>query len=164
VPKLDRDAFLMGKVADWEELNLLPATAKIYFDESYIGVTVVDPVTTRDTLYLNLGRDKSIIVKRMAIKEKSREQVIGDYKIVTKTIEITVRNTKGIPLQFEIEDQVPVTADNTIKITMEENDATFYNEATGKLTWKLDIKPKDIKKIRFSYEIKYPKDKFLAGI
>jgi uncharacterized protein (TIGR02231 family) len=164
VPKLDRDAFLMGKVANWEDLNLLPAAAKIYFDESYIGMTAVDPATTKDTLYLNLGRDKSIIIKRMAIREKSKETIMGDFKVVTKTIEITVRNTKGINLQFELEDQIPVTIDNSIKISMQENNATFYNEATGKLTWKLNIKPKDTKKVTFTYEIKYPKDKYIAGL
>ncbi len=164
VPKLDRDAFLMAKVANWEDLNLLPATAKIYFDESYIGMTVVDPSTTKDTLYMNLGRDKSIIVKRQAIKEKCKEQVIGDFRVVTKTIEITVRNTKGIPLQFEVEDQIPVTSDNTIKISLEKHNATYYTENTGKLTWKLHIMPKETRKIVFTYEVKYPKDKVIAGL
>jgi uncharacterized protein (TIGR02231 family) len=164
VPKLDKDAFLMGKVVDWEDLNLLPAKAKIYFDESYIGMTVVDPETTRDTMYLNLGRDKSIVIKRRAIKEKCREQVIGDYKIVSKTIEITVRNTKGINLQFQIEDQVPIASDNTIKVSLDKPDAAIYDEETGRLTWKLDIKSKDAKKLVFTYEVKYPKDKLIVGL
>jgi uncharacterized protein (TIGR02231 family) len=164
VPKLDKDAFLMGKVANWEDLNLLPATAKIYFDESYIGTTVVDPSTTKDTLYMNLGRDRSVIVKRTVVKDKSREQVVGEYRVVTKTIEITVRNTKGIPLQFEVEDQIPVTTDNTIRIVMGDNSDASYNEVSGKLVWKMDIKSKDTKKVTFTYEVRYPKDKVLAGL
>lgn len=164
VPKLDKDAFLMGKVANWEDLNLLPASAKIYFDESYIGLTVVEPSSTKDTMYLNLGRDKSIIVKRQALKDKSREQVLGEYKIINKTIEITVRNTKDINLSFEIEDQVPITSDNSIRITVGDYDKAMYNPVTGKLTWKLNIKPKDTKKVVFSYEVKYPKDKTIASL
>ncbi|MBC7424941.1 MAG: DUF4139 domain-containing protein, partial [Bacteroidia bacterium] len=116
VPKLDKDAFLMGKIANWEDWKLIPGTAKIYFDDSYIGQTIVDPETTKDTLYLNLGRDKSIIIKRLPVKEKTREQTIGDNTIVTKVFEITVRNTKGVTLPFEIEDQIPITSESTIKI------------------------------------------------
>lgn len=163
-PKLDKDAFLMGKVANWEDLNLMPGSAKIYFDDSYIGMTTIDPVSTKDTLYVNLGRDRSIMVKRQNIKEKCKETVIGDFKVISKTVEITVRNTKNIPLDFEIEDQVPITTDNNIKITMIDNDDAIVNTATGKLLWKKMIKPKDTYKVRFTFEIKYPKDKFIQGL
>ncbi len=164
VPKLDKDAFLMGKVVNWEDLNLIPGAAKIYFDDSYIGTTTIDPVSTKDTLYINLGRDRSIIVKRQNVKEKCKEQMVGEFKMVSKTIEITVRNTKAIGLAFEIEDQIPITIDPGIKITLGDNDGAIYNEVTGKLTWKINIKPKDTKKIRFTYEVKYPKDKFIQGL
>ncbi len=164
VPKLDRDAFLMGKIANWEDLNLLPASARIYFDESYIGMTVIEPETTKDTLYMNLGRDRTIIVKRLALKDKCKEQILSEYKVVTKTFEITIRNTKAIALQFEIEDQIPITADPNIKISMLDNDNAIYNELTGKLTWKVTVKSKDIKKVQFAYEVKYPKDKFVVGL
>lgn len=164
VPKLDKDAFLMGKVVNWEDLNLIPGAAKIYFDDSYIGTTTIDPVSTKDTLYINLGRDRSIIVKRQNVKEKCKEQFVGDFKMISKTIEITVRNTKAIGLSFEIEDQIPITTDPNIKITMGDNDGAILNEVTGKLTWKVTIKPKDTKKIRFTYEVKYPKDKFIPSL
>lgn len=164
VPKLDNDAFLMGKIVDWEDLNLIPASARIYFDESYIGSTTVEPTSTKDTLYINLGRDRSIMVKRQNIKEKCKETFIEDQKVVTKTIEITVRNTKGITLDFEIEDQIPITNDPNIKIKLIDGDKATYNEVTGKLTWKERIKSKETKKVRFTYEVRYPKDKFVSGL
>lgn len=164
VPKLDKDAFLMGKVVNWEDLNLLPAGAKLYFDESYIGMTTIDPSTTKDTMYMDLGRDRSIIIKRQILKDKCKDQVIGDDHIITKTIEIIVRNTKSIPLDFEIEDQIPVTTDNTIKIELKSKDGATYNDQTGKLVWKMNVKPKDSKKIIFSYEVKYPKGKYIGTL
>lgn len=164
VPKLDKDAFLMGKVVNWEDLNLLPANAKLYFDESYIGLTVVDPNSVKDTLYIDLGRDKSIIVKRQNIKDKCKEQFIGDDKVITKSIEITVRNTKSIALDFEIEDQIPISSDNTIKIELLDKDKAQYNEITGKLTWRLHIKPKESKKIVFSFEVRHPKGKVIGTL
>ncbi len=164
VPKLDKDAFLMGKVVNWEDLNLLPANAKLFFDDSYIGLTAIDPNTVKDTLYMDLGRDRSIIVKRQSLKDKCKDQVIGDDHIVTKTIEITVRNTKTIALDFEVEDQIPVANDNTIKVNLLNKDGAVYNELTGKLTWKISVKPKDSKKMVFSYEVRYPKGKYIGTL
>lgn len=164
VPKLDKDAFLMGKVVNWEDLNLLPANAKLFFDDSYIGLTAIDPNTVKDTLYMDLGRDRSIIVKRQNLKDKCKDQVIGDDHIVTKTIEITVRNTKAIALDFEVEDQIPVASDNTIKVNLLSKDGAVYNELTGKLTWKINVKSKDSKKLVFSYEVRYPKGKYIGTL
>lgn len=164
VPKLDNNAFLMGKVSNWEDLNLLPAMARIYFDDSYVGNTVVNPNTVRDTLYLDLGRDKSIMIKRQNLKDKCKEQIIGDDKIITKTVEISIRNTKSMSIDFELEDQIPIAGDNTIKIELLKSDGAIYNELTGKLTWKLNIKSKDTKKVVFSYQVKHPKNKFIGAL
>jgi len=163
VPKLEKDAFLMGKIANWEDLNLIPGNARIYFDETFIGTTSINPMSSKDTLYINLGRDKSIVIKREQIKEKCKETILGDFKVVTKTFEVTVRNTKNIVLDFEVEDQIPVSKDPNIKVTLIDAGKAEYNEVTGSLTWRMPIKPKDSKKIRFSFEVKYPKDKVVAG-
>lgn len=164
VPKLEKDAFLMGKIANWEDLNLIPGNARIYFDETFIGTTSINPMSSKDTLYVNLGRDKSIVIKREQIKEKCKETILGDFKVITKTYEITVRNTKNIVLDFEVEDQIPVSKDPNIKVTLLDAGKAEYNEVTGNLTWRMPIKPKDSKKIRFSFEVKYPKDKVVAGL
>jgi Domain of unknown function (DUF4139) len=34
----------------------------------------------------------------------------------------------------------------------------MVNAETGVLTWKIDLKPGESKKVRFSYTVKYPKD------
>jgi uncharacterized protein (TIGR02231 family) len=164
VPKLDKNAFLMAKIANWEDLNLLPANARIYYDESFIGMSVIDPGTVKDTLYLDMGRDKGINIKRQNLKDKCKEQVLGDDKIHVKTVEITIRNTKGVTLDFEIEDQIPISSDPSIKITLLDKDGALYNEATGKLVWKTKIKAKGTEKIVFSFEVRHPKTKIIPNL
>jgi hypothetical protein len=61
-------------------------------------------------------------------------------------------------------DQIPVTTDNTIKIELKSKDGAAYNDQTGKLVWKINVKPKDSKKIIFSYEVKYPKGKYIGTL
>jgi uncharacterized protein (TIGR02231 family) len=162
VPKLDPDVFLIARVTDWEELNLIPGQARLYFDGSYVGETAINPNSTNDTLQLNLGRDKSIVMKRLKIKDKSKEKIFGDSREVTQTYEITVRNTKNIPIRMIIEDQMPISRESDIKIEYLEDSKATFNENTGKLTWNLKLDPRETRKVIFSYSVKMPKDRPVA--
>jgi uncharacterized protein (TIGR02231 family) len=164
IPKLDPDVFLMARIMDWEDMNLVPGAARVYFDNSFIGTSFINPRNTNDTLQLNFGRDKSIVVNRIKVKDKCREKLLNDNKFSAKTYEITIRNTKSTPIRLIVEDQMPVTKEPDIKIEYTENsNATKFNTETGKLTWDLTIKSKDNKKLTFSYEVKHPKDKAVSA-
>lgn len=164
VPKLDPDAFLMARVTDWEDMNLIPGTARVYFDNSYIGESYINPRATNDTLLLNLGRDKSIVVTRTKVKDKCKDKVFSDNHFLTRTYEIMVRNNKNIPIRLVVEDQMPVTKETDIKIDYLEDSGARFNPETGKLVWDFTLKPKDNKKLTFSFEIKSPKEKALSAL
>lgn len=164
VPKLDPDVFLVARLTNWEEMNLMPGPARVYFDGTYVGQTQLNPNNISDTLQVNLGRDKSIAVKRIKVKDKSKEKTYSDQKIVTKTFEISVRNTKNLPIRLIVEDQMPIVQDAAIKIEYLEYSKARFNPDTGKLIWDLKLDPKDNKKLLFSYEVKYPKDRMLRNL
>jgi uncharacterized protein (TIGR02231 family) len=164
VPKLDLDVFLMARVTDWEEMNLIPGTARVYFDNSYIGESYINPRNTNDTLQLNLGRDKSIVVTRNKVKDKCKDKSFSDNHLLTRVYEIVVRNTKNIPIRMVVEDQMPVTKEQDVKIEYTEESGAKFNPETGKLLWDFNLKPKDNKRLVFSFEVKAPKSKPLAGI
>ena len=165
VPKVCTDAFLMAKVTGWEDMNIIPGNARLYFDGGYVGEMYLDASTTSDTLNVNLGRDKTIAITRKKIKENFKDKIFSDDKVETRTIEIVVRNTKNIPVEIVLEDQIPiVTGTNEIRVDLFESGGATLDEATGKLTWKVKLKVKDTKKITFTYQIRYPKGKTIAGL
>ncbi|MEO6758599.1 MAG: mucoidy inhibitor MuiA family protein, partial [Saprospiraceae bacterium] len=163
VPKLDPDVFLVARLTDWEDMNLLPGPARVYFDGSFVGETQLNPNNLGDTLQVNLGRDKSIVVKRSQVKDKSKEKTFSDQRVVTRTFEISLRNTKNLPIRILVEDQMPVAQDAAIKIDYLEYSKASFNPDSGKLTWDLKLDPKESKKLIFSYELKYPKDRVLKN-
>ena len=165
VPKVCTDAFLMAKVTGWEDMNIIPGNARLYFDGGYVGEMYLDASTTSDTLNVNLGRDKTIAITRKKIKENFKDKIFSDDKVETRTIEIVVRNTKNVPVEIVLEDQIPIaTGSNEIRVDLFENDGAILDEATGKLSWKVKLKVKDTKKITFTYQIRYPKGKTIAGL
>jgi uncharacterized protein (TIGR02231 family) len=160
VPKLDQDAFLMAQLVDWDSLNLMPGNANIIMDNIFLGKTYLNPNTTDDTLSISLGRDKRIAIERKRVKDYTTKKR-GDSKIEQHTYEITVRNNKKQAIEIDIKDQIPVSQVKEVEVTLTDDGKSSLDADTGLMNWELKLKPGETKKLRFSYQIKYPKDKVL---
>jgi len=158
VPKVDQSVYLTARVVNWEELNLLPGDAKIFYDGTYIGSTYINTGGTEDTLVLSLGQDKNVAIKRTKVKEKNKEKLLENDKIYYSTYEILIRNGNNKNVEILVEDQLPLTRNKSISIERTDIGGAGYDELTGKLSWKYTVKSKDTKKISFSYTVKAPKD------
>ncbi len=162
LPRVNKNGFLLAKIGDWESLNLLPGKANIYFDKTFVGETNIDPAILQDTLELALGRDRGIISTRKKIDEEVKINPISGKKTQTYTFEIVVRNNTSGEINLTLEDQIPTTKNEDIEIKhLSSKDAILYN-STGKLEWKLKMAAGDKKTLRFSYSIKYDKNKILS--
>ena len=164
VPKIDNGAYLIADITDWNEMNLIPGTSRIYFDGSYLGKSFLDPSQAEDTLTLSLGKDRAININRKKLKDKTKEKIFADNKTVSTTYEIMIRNNKSTAATININDQIPLSNMDDVKVELISSDSAVYNAETGLLNWDVTLKPKEVKKIRFTYEVKLPKDKRLAGI
>jgi len=163
-PKLDVDAFLMARATGWEEFNLLPGEANIFFEGTFVGKSFIDPNNIKDTLAVSLGRDKRIVVKREKLKDLTSKNFIGSSRKENYTWEISVRNTKTDAVKIIVEDQVPVSQNTQIEVTTVDLGGAKYNKDTGKLTWELELKPNETRKLVYKFEVKYPKDKQVSGL
>ncbi len=162
VPKMDKDAYLLAEVADWEKLNLLPGDANIIFEGTYVGKSFIDPASTFDTLNLTLGRDKRVVVKKEKLMDYSSVKFLGSNKLQKFTYELTVKNNKKDSVKMILKDQYPLSTNKEIEVELLEDGKPFNNNPDiGVLTWKLELAPGESRKIRFSYTVKYPKDKVL---
>jgi uncharacterized protein (TIGR02231 family) len=158
VPKVDPGVYLVAQMTKLDELQLVPASANIFFDGSYIGETYLDPTSMDDTLNLSLGKDPNIVVKRTLLKQKSKDKVVQDKRERTFSYQIEVQNNKSSAVQLIIQDQVPMTTNNDITIELLEKDFARELPGNGILEWEYKLKPGENKKLEFSYKVKHPKD------
>lgn len=159
VPKLDKDAFLLARVSGWEDLNLLPGDAKIYFEGNYVGTSSIDPSATSDSLDLSLGRDKRIMISRELRKEFSQVKNVGGNTVKESIYEITVRSNLKVPARLVLEDQFPVSKNSEIKVTPGDYSGGQYDESTGKVTWHMDLAAGTTEKRSIGFSVKSPKGK-----
>ena len=163
-PKLDEDAFLLAKATGWEEYNLLPGEANIFFEGTFVGKTFIDPNNIKDTLSLSLGRDQRIVVKREKLKDLTSRKLIGTSQKENYTWEISVRNTKAEAIKIIVEDQLPVSQNTQIEVTVLETGGATFTKDTGKLLWNIALQPNETRKLIYKFEVKYPKDKQVSGL
>lgn len=159
VPKIDPSVFLVAQISNLDELRLVPAKANIFFDGTYMGETYIDPSNMDDTLSLSLGKDPNIMVKRTLLKKDSKEKIIGGQRERTNSFEIEIKNNKSTNIEVILQDQIPITQNTDITIELLEKDKAQFNEVTGILEWKINLKSKETDKKKFSYKVKFNKDK-----
>lgn len=162
VPKLDNDAFLLANIVGWESLDLVPGPTQVYFSDAFVGQSYINTSNVGDTLRLSLGRDLKIPVTRKLVKEFSDKRVVGNNRKDTYTYKINVKNNRNIPIRMDLYDQVPISQDSDISITINEISNAVYNETSGKLAWMLNLKPGESATYELSFTIKYPKDKRIS--
>ncbi len=160
-PKIDKDAFLMARLTDWNKLNLLEGEANIYFEKTFIGKSVLDLSTPGDTLSFSLGRDHQIAVQRTKEHEYTSRKLMGSSQTQTISWKISVRNHRLQAVELTLCDQVPVSANSSIVVTAEELSGGKLDENTGIITWPLTLKPGEQRDIILRYKVKYPKDRRL---
>jgi len=157
VPKLDKDAFLMARIINWDQFNLLDGEANLYFEDAFVGRSVLDAKALTDTLDISLGRDKNIIIGRERSDTFTKRSTLGANKVESRGFKIIARNKKSQSINLTIFDQLPVSVISPIEVTPKELADGKLNENTGEITWVLELPPKNQVELNMEYEVKYPK-------
>lgn len=161
IPKLEKSAYLIAGITDWESLNLMEGEANIYFEDTYLGKSLLDFSNAGDTLMISLGKDKNILVNRTLEKDYSKKQLIGNYKTAYKNWYITVRNNRQQPINLTLYDQLPIPLSREVELLKTNTDGGNVDDVTKEVSWKLTIAPGKEESRRFEYGVKFPKDKLL---
>ena len=163
-PRAENEVFLVAEIENYSQYNLLRGDANIIFEGMYVGKTIIDPNQTNEILPVSMGRDKKISIKREKITEKSGTKFLSNYQEQTFTFDITIRNNKKETANITIKDQYPLSTDKDISVELLESSGAKIDQEKGILTWETDIKPSESKKLRISYKVKYPRDRFIGNL
>lgn len=161
-PIVNENVFLTTTFSDWEQYNLLPGEASVYFKGTYAGKTTIDPYTTKKEMTVSLGVDQNITVVRKQNKDFKNKSLTGSNRILDRMYDVEVKNNKTVGINLKIMDRIPISQNNAIKVSDIETFNANYDNKKGLLTWKMNLKPKESKKESFSFRVKYPKEKRIS--
>lgn len=160
-PKLDKDAFLTAQITGWEKFELIDGEANVYFENTYIGKSLIDLTNTDDTLQVSLGRDKNVVVDLVKTKEFTQRQVLGSNRIDKRAWDITVKNKKKQEINLVLQDRFPIPQNNEISVDNVDVAGSDFNKDTGILTWRIKLATGEERKVSPKYSVKYPKGRIV---
>ncbi len=158
IPQVERAAYLLSEITGWENLDLIAGPVNIYRGESYVGFSNLNPQSFNDTLDLSLGRDNKVLVIKEKQKEFNKRQFIGINQRADFSYQIKVQNNRDQAISLELVDQVPISNNKEIEVTVKNISGANQIENTGELNWNLTLAPKEEKVYLVEYSIKYPKN------
>lgn len=156
-PIINENVFLTASFKEWEQYNLLPGEANIYFEGGYAGKTTIDPYTVAKEMVISLGIDPNITVIRKQDKNFKSKSLTGGSRILDRVYELEVKNNKTSAVNIKLMDRIPLSQNKEIKVSDIETFNADYDLKKGLLTWKMKIAGKGSKKETFSFKVKYPR-------
>ena len=157
IPKLEKDAFLLAQISDWSKYSLLEGESNLYFEDGFVGKSILDATSLQDTLAISMGRDRSIVIERKKNEEFSQKRFIGSNITESRQYEILIRNNKSQPVSIKVTDQIPISVNSDIQVEAKELFGGTLNPQTGLIEWEVKLQPGEQKALKFGYEVKYPK-------
>jgi hypothetical protein len=161
IPRADKDAFLVADATEWQQYSLLEGEANVYFENSFVGKTILDPTVVNDTLHFSLGRDNGIRIQRTKVSDRSTRRLLSTTQEQNLTWRITVKNSRKEAVSLTLRDQIPVSENSNITVTTEELSGGQLDKTTGIVEWQLQLQPNEQRELTVAYRVKYPKSRWL---
>lgn len=161
VPKVDPEVYLTAELPDWEELNLLPGEASVFYENTFVGNTQIDTREASDTLVLALGVDRKISVSRQKVRSNSWKRLFESSRNDSREFQFRVRNNKSLAIPITILDQFPISDMESVKVDRKDDGGGKVDDASGIVTWKFELEPGKEKKWSLKYEVKAPRNQGL---
>jgi hypothetical protein len=155
-PRIQTDVFLMARIEDWGELQLLSGPVNVYFKGVFSGESEVNARSVKDTLEVPLGRDEQIFVERKLDETRSAEKTFSNKIKNEMHWGIKIRNNKTHPVQLEVIDQYPLAESRHIEVEVLDTGGAVVEEKTGKLKWAFTLAGNSSEELGFGYELTYP--------
>ena len=157
-PKNAEQVYYTALLPSWDELGLQDVECNIFLNNKYVAKSYINTNSTKDTLRFSVGEDSGVKIARKVRKSSPDKGFLSSNVETTVTITLNIKNMKDKEIDLSIKDQIPISQDANIKIT---NVAVYpgnLNSNTGIIDWTLKLQPKEVKELKFSYTVKYPKD------
>ena len=156
VPKVDERVFLSAVIRDWEAYDLLSGDLQLFVGGAFVATSWLDADRTSDSLIISLGADPGVIIRRESIERYSKQTgLFGGRRSVWRGWELEARNTKRVPIDLVVYDQVPVSANANIDVYTKLPDAATYTAESGLLEWRFTLAPRESWQSEFAYEVRY---------
>jgi uncharacterized protein (TIGR02231 family) len=163
-PALDATGFLEAGFKHGEEAPLLPGRVAIYRDGIFVGRGQVPLTAKEQPVRLGFGADDKIKIERTVVsRTEGSAGLITTSKTDQRDYKIAVRNGHDAAVRVVIEDQLPVSEIDDVKVELlpgstapSERDV---RNRRGVVAWSFELGAHEARDIKFGWRVRWPSDK-----
>jgi uncharacterized protein (TIGR02231 family) len=167
LPRSGQQAYLTGKLANTSDFVFLAGDGNTYVGDEYTGSTWLPNVAPQESTLLSFGIDERVKVRRELVKSfKSKGGLLSKTERQSFVYRTTVENYTQRPVLIKVVEQVPVSQQGEIKVTVTKVEPKFLEEGKdkGTYTWKPTIETRGKFIINFEFTVEYPAGKRVQGL
>ncbi len=165
MPRLVSFAYLQAKAKNRPDgATLLPGKANIFRDDMFVGTTDLANIAPGQEFKLNLGVDEGIKIDRELIERQVDKKFIGGNRRITFAYRLTITNLLATPNRIHIEDQIPHSRNEQIKVKIVKISPQIQLGELGKLSWELDLPANAKTEIYYQFSIDHPDRLHIQGL
>jgi uncharacterized protein (TIGR02231 family) len=168
VPAMNEGAFLVAKTKAPAGYPLLAGPVRVFAGGSFLGSFPLSETGPGAEVTLPFGIDNRIQVERTPLPQDRRERgIVGKDRVISYAFRTTVENLRDKEVTVTLEDRIPVSEDERIRVEMEKGTTAGHRaleDRPGILEWDLELQPREKREIILEYTIRFPKDLIIPGI
>jgi uncharacterized protein (TIGR02231 family) len=143
---------------------VLPGQVALFRDGTFVGNGQMAQLAPGEEHELGFGIDDRIKVKSNTLEDKKGDRgVFTTSRVEERGFEIVVRSLHAQPMQVQVIDRIPVSANEAIKVEPSfrkpEPTKRDYKEQRGVMMWEFTLAPEQTQTVGFSYKVTAPTDK-----
>ncbi len=158
-PKFNPKAFLVAELTDWRKVFTLSAQANIYLQNHLSNRTYVNANMIEDEMLVSLGADERIVVERKQVLDNTGRGFLGAKRTDIQDFVISIYNPRSEPIEVRVKDQIPLSRNDELVISLRNGRGAQLDEETGILTWNVKINAGETEEIKFGFTAEYSKGK-----
>ena len=166
VPKLQPRVYFKSSVTNSTDFPLLDGSMSVFVDGDYVSNSRMPTVMPGEKFDAFLGVDDGIRINRKTLNRLTETAgFFSKSKRTTYDILTTVENLKKTAEVVSVEDNVPVSRNELIKVAVQEpKSGELEPDAEGRLKWNLNLKPGEKKEIHLKFTVEYPTDMTVSAL
>jgi uncharacterized protein (TIGR02231 family) len=167
LPRQREQAFLTGKLANSTDFVLLAGSGNTYVGDEYTGSTSLPTIAPQESTQLSFGVDERVKVKRELVKSyKSKSGLFSKTEKASFAYKTTVENYHPKPVTIRVVEQVPVSQQGEVKVTVTKVEPKFLeqDQTQGTYTWKPTLETKAKFVVNLEFTVEYPAGRQVNGL
>jgi len=167
-PRVCPHAFLKIAARNDSAYALLGGPADIFLDGNFCSKTSMKEVCPTEEFELDVGSDPAIrVIYRPLLRHKESG---SKTTIVSYTQDMDVKNTRNDPISIVVQDQLPKSNDDKVKVILHDPDVKKKKDNCAKINsnnnveWNTDIPGSSTTKLQLRYTVEYPINMDVSGL